>query len=187
MKLTLIRHFKTRGNLERRYIGRTDEPLLPGQKTERKYPPGEVLLVSPMKRCIQTAEIIYPDQPQIVCTDFKECDFGEFEGKNYQQLKEELAYQEWLESGGQISFPAGEAAADFKQRCISGFKKQMNMLFAGNYQSAVMVVHGGTIMAIMEQFDSAGREFYHWQVENGGGFKAQLASYSFQLTDIRAL
>lgn len=31
MKIWLIRHFQTQGNLERRYIGRTDEPILPGQ------------------------------------------------------------------------------------------------------------------------------------------------------------
>lgn len=187
MKLTLIRHFKTRGNQEHRYIGRTDEPLIPGQKVEKIYPLGEVLFVSPMKRCIQTAEIIYPGQPQIVCSDFKECDFGLFEGKNYEQLKDEPVYQEWLNSGGAISFPAGESSSEFKQRCISGFKKKMNMLFAKNYKSAVMVVHGGTIMAIMEQFDSVGRDFYHWQVENGGGYQTKLASDSLQLTEIQAL
>ena len=36
MRIWLIRHFRTQGNLERRYIGRTDEPILPGQS--RKYP-----------------------------------------------------------------------------------------------------------------------------------------------------
>lgn len=187
MKLTMIRHFKTPGNLERRYIGRTDESLIPGQRMEKIYPLGEVLVVSPMKRCIQTAEIIYPGQSQIVCADFKECDFGLFEGKNYHQLKDEPAYQQWLKSGGAIPFPEGESSSEFKQRCISGFKKKMNMLLAGNCNSAVMVVHGGTIMAIMEQFDSGGRDFYHWQAENGGGYQAKLASDSLQLTEIHAL
>lgn len=187
MKIALIRHFQTRGNKERRYIGRTDEPLVPGQKTEKIYPPGEVLIVSPMKRCIQTAEIIYPGQPQILCDDFKECDFGLFEGKTYQQLKSEPAYQEWLNSGGTIPFPAGESSSDFKERCILGFKKKINMLFARKCESAALVIHGGTIMAIIEEFDSAHRDFYHWQAENGGGYQAKLGSDSLKLTEIRPL
>ena len=35
MKIWLIRHFQTQGNLERRYIGRTDEHLA---GADRKYP-----------------------------------------------------------------------------------------------------------------------------------------------------
>lgn len=36
--------------------------------------------------------------------DFRECDFGIFEGKNYEELKENRDYQRWLDSGGVLPF-----------------------------------------------------------------------------------
>ena len=69
MRLYLIRHSLTAGNLERRYIGRTDEGLCKeGMELlrSRTYPEAEAVFVSPMKRCVQTAELIYPEQTYVV-------------------------------------------------------------------------------------------------------------------------
>ena len=41
-------------------------------------------------------------------------------------------------------------------------------------QRAAFVIHGGTIMAVMEAFGSPRREFYGWQVKNGEGFLTEL-------------
>ena len=55
MDVYLIRHGKTKGNLEGRYIGTTDEPLCEEGKQSlmqmadaKKYPAVEALFVSPM-------------------------------------------------------------------------------------------------------------------------------------------
>ena len=98
MKIIFIRHGQTKGNEEKRYIGRTDESL--SQKgieeiKNRLYPDVDTVLVSPMKRCVETAKIIYPDSKYIICNDFRECDFGIFEGKNYDELKNDSDYQKW--------------------------------------------------------------------------------------------
>ena len=108
MKIILIRHFMTQGNLEHRYIGTTDEPLLPGQAISYDYPEAEAVAVSPLKRCVETAEIIYPGTRSYVCEELRECDFGLFENQSYEQLKDHPAYQEWLRSGGRVPFPGGE-------------------------------------------------------------------------------
>ena len=53
MKIYLIRHGKTKGNLEERYIGRTDEPLCEAGRENLKkyqYPQVEMVFTSPMKR-----------------------------------------------------------------------------------------------------------------------------------------
>ena len=34
-----------------------------------------------------------------------------------------------------------------------------------------IVCHGGTIMAILEAFSVPHRDFYDWQVPNGGGYR----------------
>ena len=58
MRIWLIRHFQTQGNLERRYIGRTDEPILPGQTGTVLCDPKKIV-ASPMLRCRQTAEQLF--------------------------------------------------------------------------------------------------------------------------------
>ena len=63
------------------------------------------MIVSPMKRCIQTAELIYPKNQITQEVLLKECDFGIFEGKTYEELKDREEYQAWLDSGGTIAFP----------------------------------------------------------------------------------
>ena len=102
MRLYLIRHSLTAGNLERRYIGRTDEGLCKeGMELlrSRTYPEAEAVFVSPMKRCVQTAELIYPEQTYVVVEELAECDFGKFENRNYEELSGMPEYQAWIDSG----------------------------------------------------------------------------------------
>ena len=87
----MIRHGKTYGNTLGRYIGVTDEPLCEEGKKEleqRTMDTVELLFVSPLKRCLETADILYPYAKQVKIPEFAECNFGEFENKNYQELKE---------------------------------------------------------------------------------------------------
>ena len=178
MELILIRHLKTPGNEKRQYIGSTDEALSEQevqnfvQKQKREnYPPVQQVIVSPMKRCIQTAELIYPKNQVMQEVLLKECDFGIFEGKTYEDLKDKAEYQAWLDSGGTIAFPEGEEQKKFRSRCVKGMLCQVDRLCKENVESAAFVVHGGTIMAVLEQLAEDQKDFYHWQVENGGGYR----------------
>lgn len=60
----------------------------------------------------------------------RECDFGQFEGKTYEQLKKNAAYIKWLKSGGITAFPGGEDQEEFRKRCVEGMKKQVRFLIA---------------------------------------------------------
>ena len=171
MKLLFIRHGFTAGNLEKRYIGRTDEPLCQEgirRLHEIQYPRCEVLISSPMQRCIETAKLIYPGQSAIVCNDFRECDFGDFEGRNYLELNGDAAYQAWIDSGGNMPFPNGESPAAFRKRSCTAF---LGMIAAySQSESIAMVVHGGTIMSVMERFAEPPQDYYAWMTENGHGW-----------------
>ena len=171
MKYILIRHGKTQGNLERRYIGcRTDEDLCAEGIAELKvqhYPDVDLVFTSPMKRCIQMAGIICPGKPVHIVDDLRECDFGEFEGCNYDDLKDNPAYQAWLDSGGELPFPDGESKRQFSQRCVKAFASIIAGLGEGSY---VFVVHGGTIMAVMERMARPQGAYFDFQVKNGEGF-----------------
>ena len=76
MKWILIRHGQTQGNREHRYIGcRTDEPLCPegiAQLQNRHYPPVSRVFVSPMRRCVETANLLYPGVPQTIIGSFRD-------------------------------------------------------------------------------------------------------------------
>ncbi|MDF2586799.1 MAG: histidine phosphatase family protein [Anaerocolumna sp.] len=179
MKIILIRHGQTEGNLYKRYIGSTDEALcinginkLWDNTRMNCYPKVQQIYVSPMKRCIETAGIIYPNQKYITCNELRECDFGEFENKNYQELNQNKKYQDWLDSNGTLPFPGGETHEGFKERCIKGFQ---HILSHCSCDEIALIVHGGTIMSILDWYSNPNHEFYHWQIKNGEGYICELS------------
>ena len=145
----LIRHGRTQGNMEKRYVGSTDEPLCEigireinerremllrsfsisdgqhiggGERTGCKDVrlPGSVY-VSPMLRCRQTAKLLFPDADQKVVADLREMDFGEFEYKNYEELSGDARYQAFIDSGGKLDFPEAESQKQFRERVRNAF------------------------------------------------------------------
>ena len=120
-----------------------------------------------MKRCRETAELIYPGVQVEVIDDFRECDFGEFENKNYADLNGRADYQAWIDSNGEMPFPGGERRAEFAARCVHAFDE----LVKRNLQEdSAIIAHGGTIMAVMEQYANPKGSYYDFQVKNGEGY-----------------
>lgn len=200
MKITFIRHAMTYGNSMKRYIGVTDEELC-GEGIEKLnkmvnagcYPDCEVVYASPMVRCKRTAQIIYPDKRIVYEKAFTECDFGRFEGKNYAELDGDEEFQRWIDSGGKLPFPDGEDIQEFKNRCVSGFCKvveiyskfnpnvrqnvkkneRLDLDLSGKFSESgiALVVHGGTIMSVMEAFEENHRDYYEYHVKNCEGYE----------------
>lgn len=187
-ELILIRHGKTAGNLLGRYIGsRTDEPLCDEGReglAGKQLPEVERLYVSPMKRCVETAEILWPgfDRKKMQkVTDLRECDFGDFENKNYKELSGNGDYQAWIDSNGTLPFPNGESMDAFKSRCLEAFARIVEEVSEAEQKwiasgktgifRAGIVVHGGTIMAILEQYGYPKAAYFDYQVKNGCGYR----------------
>ncbi len=170
ISIVFIRHGATNGNLEKRYIGRTDEPLCDvgiNQVLELKEHnfSCEHIFVSPMKRTMQTAELVFPGQRYTAEVNFRETDFGIFEGKNAQELSDNEEYRVWVDSMCTLPIPGGESMADFKKRCTDAFERIIDSLPDGS--EASFVVHGGVIMAIMEAFCESKGSFYDYHIKNG--------------------
>ena len=187
-ELILIRHGKTAGNLLGRYIGsRTDEPLCDEGReglAGKQLPEVERLYVSPMKRCVETAEILWPgfDRKKLQkVTDLRECDFGDFENKNYKELSGNGDYQAWIDSNGTLPFPNGESMDAFKSRCLEAFARIVEEVSGAEQEwiasgktgifRAGIVVHGGTIMALLEQYGYPKAAYFDYQVKNGCGYR----------------
>lgn len=205
MKVYLIRHGATKGNREHRYVGTTDEGLLEESVTvlmERKKEWQEKnnrafeacglvkpdrLYVSPLRRCRETAAALYPGTEQIIAEDLRECDFGDFEYKNYRELNGNADYQRFIDSNGESGFPNGESLRKFQDRCVRAFEEIIKK--EAEERSVVMVVHGGTIMAILDKFSRPHRDYYDWQVKNAEGFGMSVfgSKDGFYLGEIKKL
>ena len=192
----LIRHGRTAGNLEHRYVGVTDEPLCEEGLRELQVcrmrlrecfhmdhvVMPEKVYVSPMLRCRQSAMQLFPDAELCFVEDFREMDFGEFEYKNYAALKGDARYQAYIDSGGNKDFPKGETQAHFRNRVKEAFKQCVTHIYDGYEASVtdkseepyVFCVHGGTIMALLDAYSVPHEDYFHWQLPNASGFRAAL-------------
>lgn len=178
IRLTLIRHGQVPGNIERRFVGVTNEPLtvegaetIHRRKDLNEYPQAQLIFVSPLLRCLQTADIIYPEQEQIVIDNLREMNFGIFENKNHAELDGNPEYQAWLDAGGRKDFPGGEPTGEFADRVMKGLDevKKICLDYCNkegiSEVKASMIVHGGTIMAIQDRLGIC--DFYDSMFNNG--------------------
>ena len=148
MKLTLIRHGMTRGNMLHIYYGSTDLPILPESYTELEaraktgfYPTAERYYTSGMLRAEQSFRAIYGDTPHSVLYGMREADFGDFEMRNYAELKDDPAYIKWISGNNEDNIcPNGESGAQVTARALEALKPVIS-----EGVDAVVVAHGGVI------------------------------------------
>lgn len=127
INLTLIRHGKTPSNREHRYLGVTEEALSgEGRKQLEILAEKDILrkpwllFISPMLRCQESAGILFPGKKAYPIEEWREMNFGAYEGKNYEDLKNDSYYQKWIDSNGTLPFPEGESQQEYIKRCQMG-------------------------------------------------------------------
>lgn len=213
-QIDLIRHGRTKGNEEHRYVGITDEGLSPAGRQEvfkirehlnnenherresdlrdeKQVCDGNVLHVSgacqnafseiifrsPLRRCRESADILFPGIPQTVISEFRETDFGAFEYHTYEELKDNAAYRAWIASGGQTGCPGGESAGQVKERIQIGWEilcqaiEEIMSDDDGAVPSCALLAHGGTIMELLSLYGEPKKAYYDWQVSCGHGYR----------------
>ena len=189
MHIRLIRHGMTAGNAVRRYVGVTDEPLCPAGRAAAEKKPKDFTLdrvyVSPLRRARETAAILFPNAEQIVVNDLHEMDFGVFEGRSADEMKDDPAYRAWVDDLCRGACPGGESQETFHARVKDAFVETMQKTRA----DATVVAHGGVIMSILYQLAEPKKDFYEWAAPNLGGFEADLVQTDggFALQNVRPL
>lgn len=180
-EIHLIRHGITHANLKGQYVGQTDIPLAPEGKAylekmhdEYDYPRASAFLVSPMLRCRETLSILYPEANAIEIPDLRECNFGKFEAKSAEDLKEDPDFIKWVTDGGFGTPPGGEGGDKFMSRVCGAFEKIVDGLLKTGTTSSVIVAHGGTIMSILSNFGLPKADFYDWLTANGCGYSIRV-------------
>lgn len=192
MNVLILRHGKTAMNLHGRYQGRTDAPLCPeGEKELLENgvcPAVRRVFVSPMRRAVRTAELCFPNAAQTVIPDFREMDFGAFEGKNYQEMADDPAYRAWVDGMCRGKCPGGESMGEFVDRVCAAFDALAADAIANGEQNIVIAAHGGTVMALLSRYGRPEKDYYDWYAPNGGGYVMKLDEAAWPedqiLTDI---
>lgn len=178
MEFTIVRHAQTLGNQRHAYVGSTDEPLceegllaasLSGIRSDTA-----LVHVSPLSRATETAAIKFPNARQVVCPDFREMDFGEFEGRSADEMSDSESYRQWVSSGCYDSCPGGESLDEFASRIAAEFERVVADCAARGDESLTIVAHGGTIMAIMSRFSEPPLPYFSWRCANCGGYRGRI-------------
>lgn len=207
--IALIRHAPTQGNLEGRYVGASDESLSDQGRTLAKAAAAVLAALAPrhlftsgMRRCDETAAILFPKLVPAHLPGLAEMRFGAFEGKTYAEMDKDARYQAWVDSGCITACPGGEAQAEFIARVRTAFEQALDDLAgvqagSGNQGlqgsgrqvsranldahgdartmgavDAAFLVHAGTIMAAMSELAEPKRSYWDWKTTYCAGFEA---------------
>ena len=175
MSIYLIRHGKTEANEKRLYCGSTDLPLSEEGREELRTLTYAItttgFVTSGMKRTNETLQILFGNVPFSADSRFREVDFGDFEMKSYDMLKDDPAYQAWLTGDNETNTPpGGESGAQMTRRVLEAFAELPD--------GTALVTHGGVIVAIMASlFPEEGKHRYQWQPGNGFGYEIDGDTY----------
>ena len=175
MSIYLIRHGKTQANEKHLYCGSTDLPLSEAGREELQFLAyaisPERFVTSGMKRTNETLEILFGNVPYSVDSRFREVDFGDFEMKSYEMLKDDPAYQAWLTGDNEANTPpGGESGTQMTRRVLEAFAELPD--------GTALIAHGGVIAAIMAHlFPAEGKHRYQWQPQNGRGYEITAETY----------
>jgi broad specificity phosphatase PhoE len=166
-ELILVRHGETVGNSVVRLYGSTDVELSDLGRSQmrsvRQALAGLVvdgLWVSPLSRSAESGEIVLSSgwpRPRSI-EDFREIDFGEWEGLTAEEVEDRDAdaYGLWKSGVEDWCFPGGDSRRGFAERVRSSAER----LFRDVHGSHVAVLHKGVVKTIIGVLTGLSHESY---------------------------
>lgn len=155
MRLILIRHGLTDYNLENRYCGFSDPPLNDKGVWQAKKLADRLknlkidnIYSSDLKRAYETAEIIFKNNSAEKLADFREMNFGIFEGLKYEEIIKNYPklYMDWIDNPMEIKIPHGEGLNDLNKRV----KERLSFILSQHRGKTLAVVtHSGPIRILL--------------------------------------
>ena len=157
MRLVLVRHAETETSARGRCYGSLDVGLSATGR-EQCGSLGRVLATerigavvsSPRIRATETASAIAePHALEVrVDTGLCELDFGELEGRTYDDIAASLPelYAKWMTHPTRVRFPGGECYADLQARALHVVS---SLLGGFRGRTVVAVTHGGVVRAVL--------------------------------------
>lgn len=193
IEIYLIRHGKTYCNEQHLYCGKSDIDLSEAgicelQNNKIEFPKCDIYFTSGMKRADSTFKILCPEEEFIQLKELQEYDFGDFELKGYNDIKDIKEYVDWInDTTLKARCPSGESRFEFIERVLKGFNALVSKMIVQNKKSALGVIHGGAIGIILEKLYDDSKKFYEWQPANGDGYKLEIEVYDYNKFKIKKL
>ncbi len=176
-KLYLIRHGLTSANEKGVYLGSTDISLSEDGKQsilsliqQYEYPKVQKVYSSPLKRAVETAELIYPNNFIENIDSLREYSFGIFENRSIDELSADSEYKSWMDGNMKQPPKGGETKEQFAKRVLNGFNYLMNDMMKNGIFEAALVGHAGVLSMILYMFGMPRRTPLEWNMEPGGGY-----------------
>lgn len=182
-----FRHGRTAANEQGIYIGQTDMPLSDKGRAElamlldeHEYPKVGKVYSSPLERCIETAEILYPDTELLPVAGFRELNFGQFEGKSIVELLEREDYMEWIRGGMDCRPPEGESMEELCLRLYKSLHGVILDMMNQEIREAAVVTHAGIISCLLSCFGLPKLDRKELTCDPGMGFEIYVTAQLWQ-------
>lgn len=177
MKIYIVRHGETNGNLRGVLQGWTDEPLnekgrelaiITAQALSSiKF---DVAISSPLSRAYETAEIILRENkrtvPQIQ-TDarLKEMNFGEWEGLGLTKENFEIPSEHFNDFyDNPFAFQNSESGESIQQVCARTGEFYQELIRKYRDETILLTTHGFALRAMLQQVYENKKDFWHGKV-----------------------
>ncbi len=182
-ELHFIRHGMTEGNLSGRYVGRQDPPVCPEGFAQMekmvksyRYPQVDTVYTSPMLRCRQTVDFLYPGVPVTAVEDIAEMSFGSFEGCLISEVRQLPEFKLWISDSRRYAPPGGENGEDFHSRISAGLNAIFMDMMKNKITKAAVVTHGGVLMTLFSVFAMPRLPMTSWTTDNLTGYTARTST-----------
>lgn len=178
-RLHLIRHGLTQGNLDGVFVGGGIDLSLAAEGAAQlralaekyAYPPVGALFSSPMKRALESADILYPHvKERMVLEQLRENRFGTMEGRKMADMMHDEELARWLQPGSGYIPEGGESGEAFGARTAGALVSMMTWQAQNGVAEAACVTHGGVIMMMLAQRGLPQKAPQEWMTDNGCGF-----------------
>jgi alpha-ribazole phosphatase len=157
VRLLLVRHAETELSARGRCYGSLDVGLSESGRDQchalaraLAAEPVAAVVSSPRLRALETARAIADPHGLEVRVDagLGELDFGELEGRTYDEIAAELPelYTAWMTRPTEVRFPGGESYRDLEQRSLAAVAL---LLTEFRERTVVAVAHGGVVRAVL--------------------------------------
>lgn len=175
-KIHFVRHGMAEDPEKKICLGRNSDPPLTADGAQElrelmdtyQYPYAQKVYSSPLLRCAQTADIIFPDTDFEIMEELAECDLGDFDGKPISELMKDSTFLGWVE--GKNPPPGGETSEEFGKRISCAFDDILHDMAENHLTETAVVTHGTVIMGLLAMCGYPKQEMRYWATESGCGY-----------------
>ena len=144
------------------------------------YPNVARVYSSPLLRCRETAEILFPDTTLQTVDNLIEMDFGDFEGKSADELVQKEEFRTWLKGGPDARPPKGESLQEVQLRIFKALREIIRDMMQEDLLHCAVITHGGIISTMLAGFGLPTIPVQQLQCDFGEGYDIHVTADLWQ-------